>query len=367
MNLKKKIRIIIGSLNVGGTEKQLVQILNNLSEKRWNFEIITLKKEGKLKKFLNKKIKIKSLEVNKFPKIISLLIYVYKLYKIFKKNPKTTTHFYLPEAYIIGMIASIIANSKCKLIMSRRSLNLYQNNHIFIKSIEKFLHKKVDKILVNSKAIKHQLINDENVENNKIKLIYNAVDLKKMKKEKEKLKKSDFRISIVANLIPYKCHDILFKALNLIKYKLPKNWNLCCIGRDDGLKKELLKLSKKFHIHKNITWIETFNVRNILSKSNIGVLCSNEEGFSNAILEYYASKLPVVATNVGGCKEIVKNKKNGILIPKNDEVRLSKAILFLFNNKNIAKKYGLSGFKTIKENFFIKKKVLEYEKIYKNI
>ena len=66
-------------------------------------------------------------------------------------------------------------------------------------------------------------------------------------------------------------------------------------------------------------------------------------------------------------KEIVKNKKNGILIPKNDEVKLSKAILFLFNNKNIAKKYGLSGFKTIKENFFIKKKVLEYEKIYMNI
>ena len=69
----------------------------------------------------------------------------------------------------------------------------------------------------------------------------------------------------------------------------------------------------------------------------------------------------------GGCKEIVKNKKNGLLIPKNDKIKLSKAILFFFNNKTIAKKYGLSGFKTIKEKFFIKRKILEYEKIYMNI
>ena len=56
-----------------------------------------------------------------------------------------------------------------------------------------------------------------------------------------------------------------------------------------------------------------------------------------------------------------------MLIPKNDKIKLSKAILFFFNNKTIAKKYGLSGFKTIKEKFFIKKKILEYEKIYMNI
>ena len=69
------------------------------------------------------------------------------------------------------MIAAMTARSKCKLIMSRRSLNTYQKNYFFCKSVEKFLHKKIDKILVNSSAIKNQLIKDEKVENKKIKLI----------------------------------------------------------------------------------------------------------------------------------------------------------------------------------------------------
>ena len=57
MSFKKKIRIIIGSLNVGGTEKQLVQILNGLYKKNWNIEIITITNIGELAKILNKNIK----------------------------------------------------------------------------------------------------------------------------------------------------------------------------------------------------------------------------------------------------------------------------------------------------------------------
>ena len=132
------------------------------------------------------------------------------------------------------MISSIIANSKCKLIMSRRSLNFYQNKIIFCRIVEKFLHKKVDKILVNSKAIKKQLINHENVSKDRIKIIYNGIDVTNKKKFQ---KNNNFNIVITANLIPYKNHHILFNSLNLIKEKLPKNWGLYCIGRDDGIKK----------------------------------------------------------------------------------------------------------------------------------
>ena len=52
---KKKIRIIIGSLNVGGTEKQLLKIINNLVKRSWEIELITLKEVGVLAKYLNKK------------------------------------------------------------------------------------------------------------------------------------------------------------------------------------------------------------------------------------------------------------------------------------------------------------------------
>ena len=358
---KKKIRIIIGSLNVGGTEKQLLEIINRLAEKKWEIELITLKEKGNLAEDLNPKIKVNNLNIKSSFKVIRLCLIVLKLFKIFKKDPNTLTHFFLPQAYIVGMIAAMTARSKCKLIMSRRSLNLYQKNFPLSKTIEKFLHRKVDKILVNSKAVKNQLINKENVSKNKIKIIYNGIKAKNDKKFK---KNNNFNIVIIANLIPYKNHHILFNSLNLIKGKLPKNWKIYCIGRDDGIKKNLIKLSKKLKIFNKIIWIETLKLKNILSNCNLGILCSKEEGFPNAILEYFKFKLPVIVTDVGGCKEIVKNKKNGMLISKNDIQELSKAILYLHKNKNIAKKFSSEGFNTVKNEFTLKKTVNEHEKEY---
>ena len=358
---KKKIRIIIGSLNVGGTEKQLLKIINYLVKKNWEIELITLKEKGILAKYLNKKIKINNLNIKGSFKIIKFFESIFKLFKIFKKDPYTLTHFFLPQAYILGMFSSIITNSKCKLIMSRRSLNFYQNKIIFCQSIEKFLHKKVNKILVNSQAIKKQLINEENVSKDKIKIIYNGIEVKNNKKFK---KNNNFNIVIIANLIPYKNHHMLFNSLSLIKEKLPKNWKLYCIGRDDGIKKKLIKLSKKLKIFNKIIWIETLKFKNILSNCNLGILCSKEEGFPNAILEYFKFKLPVIVTDVGGCKEIVKNKKNGMLISKNDIQELSLAILYLCKNKNIAQKFSSEGFKTVKNEFTLKKTVNEHEKEY---
>ena len=259
------------------------------------------------------------------------------------------------------MASSIIANTKCKLIMSRRSLNFYQNKFFFYRTIEKFLHQKINKILVNSEAIKKQLINQEGVSKNKIKIIYNGVEAKNNKKFK---KNNNFNIVIIANLIPYKNHHILFNSLNLIKEKLPKNWKIYCIGRDDGIKKNLIKLSKKKGIFNKIIWIETLKLENILSNCNLGILCSKEESFPNAILEYFAFKLPVITTDVGGCKEIVKNKKNGLLVSKNDSLELSKAILYLYKNKNKAKKFANEGFRTVKNKFSLKKTINEHEKEY---
>ena len=80
---KKKIRIIIGSLNVGGTEKQLLKIINYLAKKNWEIELITLKEKGILAKYLNKNIKVNNLNIKSSFKVIRLYLIVLKLFKIF--------------------------------------------------------------------------------------------------------------------------------------------------------------------------------------------------------------------------------------------------------------------------------------------
>ena len=358
---KKKIRIIIGSLNIGGTEKQLLEIINFLAKKNWEIELITLKEKGFLINNLNPKIKVTNLNIKSSSKITNLFLIFYKLFKIFKKDSKTLTHFFLPQAYIIGMLAAITANSKCKLIMSRRSLNLYQNKYPLSRIIEKLLHKKVSKILVNSEAVKKQLVTEENVNKNKIKTIYNGINVKYRKKNNEF---KNLKIIMIANLIPYKNHEMVLNSLKIIKNKLPKNWRILFIGRDDGIKNHLLKLSKKFRINKNIVFKETKNVNNFLKDSNLGILCSKEESLPNSILEYLSYKIPVISSNVGGCREIIKNKRNGLLLKKNNSLELSKAILYVLKNKNIAKKFSDEGLKIIKKRFTMNKMVNAHEKEY---
>ena len=84
---KKKIRIIIGSLNVGGTEKQLLKIINNLAKRSWEIELITLKELGVLGKHLNKKIKVNNLNVKFSFKLTKFFIIIsYYIYCIFKRG-----------------------------------------------------------------------------------------------------------------------------------------------------------------------------------------------------------------------------------------------------------------------------------------
>src|SRR3546814_4809262 len=73
------------------------------------------------------------------------------------------------------------------------------------------------------------------------------------------------------------------------------------VGRDDGIGDQLLAKAASYGIPSNVRFLGSReDVPSLVAGSDIGVLCSHEEGFSNAILEYMQAGLPVVATDVGG-------------------------------------------------------------------
>ena len=84
--------------------------------------------------------------------------------------------------------------------------------------------------------------------------------------------------------------------------------------------KNLVKTNK---LEKKILFLgQVKNTTKILNNSDIGILTSNEEGFSNSLLEYYSHSLPVIATEVGGNSEIVRNSYNGFLIKMDEKIIL---------------------------------------------
>jgi glycosyltransferase involved in cell wall biosynthesis len=89
----------------------------------------------------------------------------------------------------------------------------------------------------------------------------------------------------------------------------------------------------------------------LLFASDIGVLSSKAEGFANAVLEYMAAGLPVVATDVGGLKEAVAEGETGFLVESGDHEAMADRIIQLLNDSKRAHEMGARGKAVAEEKF----------------
>ena len=102
---------------------------------------------------------------------------------------------------------------------------------------------------------------------------------------------------------------------------------------------------------------------NYYKNSDIFVLPSKREGMPLALLEATAMGLPIVATNVTGNREVVRNKENGILIPFDDPKALSDALLKIKSSKNLYSKLS-KGAQRISKEFSWKNVSKEFDVLY---
>tara|TARA_R110002050_G_scaffold300734_1_gene472048 strand:- start:3833 stop:4975 length:1143 start_codon:yes stop_codon:yes gene_type:complete len=377
--MNKTLRIFITSLDYGGAERHLLQVLPRLKDLGWQPVIYTLQSRVAMKiDFEKAGIEVISPKKNQcipkllrhFFEVISSLI---SFYKILKKDQNCIAHFFLSQAYVLGMMAAIGAGHKGPKIMSRRSLNNYQKNIPFFSYIERKIHKKADLFLANSQAVKRDLI-QEKIPEGKIKLIHNGIDLGRFNDNVDKnfrksigVNKDTFVMTIVANLISYKGHKDLLNALAKIKNKLSKKWILLCVGKDGGIQPELEVIIQELRLENHVKFLGLrSDIPQILFNSDLGVLCSHEEGMPNAVMEYMAAKLPVVATMAGGTTELVDNGKTGTLVPVKSPDILADALIEIMKHKDLIL-LGKAGREKIEKEFSINSCVDKYNKVYDKI
>lgn len=360
---KKRILYIIGSLDIGGSEKQLLKAIDFL-KKDFEISVLLLYKKGHLYQTINQnEIKIYDPIFEKSGRIFGIINLIFSLFRcayLIKRANIDLIHSFLPFSYLVTTLSVLIFKNK-KFIMSRRSLNYYQKWKI-LKKIEYFLHRKTDLIFANSKAIANQLKNEEGVSEEKIKLIYNSVDQVKLLDLKKK--KDDRRTLIhIANIIPYKNHKLVLKSLYRIKNR---NFKILFIGGiiNFDYYKELLELVKSYRLNNQVNFLGIKrNTTSYLVKSTIGLLSSDTEGLPNAVLEYISFGLPVVATDVGGIREIIKDGVNGYLVKKNNSNEMAKRIELLLSSNNLRKKLSKKS-SEISIKKFSNKNLEQYKKEY---
>ena len=238
--IPRKILIVVGKLDLGGVEQHLLKTLPKLNQTGVFASVYTLRGGGRLDaQFERCGVKVGGPRfrlpgrLGLVPGGVGLLI------TLLCQRPDVV-HFFLPEAYVVGGLLSRVSGARFH-VMSRRSLNNYQRRYPWLPRVESWLHKRMDVIVGNSRAVISQL-EQEGVERDKLMLLYNGLDVSpyRLDERKQKLRQgldleaSSLVLITVANLIPYKGHRNLLDALSYVRDKLPSGWVILMAGRDDG-------------------------------------------------------------------------------------------------------------------------------------
>lgn len=370
-----RLTIVIGSLERGGTERHLLQVLPGLVRRNFSIEVFCLSHKGSLARELAEHgVVVIGRDHRSSQRAIRMLqLLLSTLYlglRLLVRRPDLV-HFFLPAAYILGTPIAFFTGCRTR-VMSRRSQNNYQRTQPWVGKVERTWHRCMTAVIGNSQKVVGQL-GEEGVSADKLHLIYNGVDLaafsagpsRQAARASLNIADDTLVMAIVANLIPYKGHQDLLQALALASADLPEDWLLLCAGRDDGIGLRLQDRARSLGLAHHIRWLGSVeNIPALLPAADIGLLVSHEEGFSNAVIEYMAAGLPVIATDVGGNSEAVGSGETGLIVPARDPVRLAEAIRVLACDKDMRLRMGGAGCNRAQERYALDTCVEAYIRLY---
>ena len=249
-----------------------------------------------------------------------------------------------------GFVTKVM--SSAKLIWSRRDMGILRTSKHHV--AYRVMSDAPDAVFAVSEQVRQHCIEVDRIAPGRVQTIYNGLDLSDWSDPLRPARApGEFLVTTVGNIRRVKGHDIFIKAAATIVQQFPgASFSIAGEVLESDYFEELqtlvhdLNLSDHFRFVGGVT-----NLRQHLSNADVFVLPSRSEGFSNAIVEAMAASLPIVATNVGGNAEAVKDNISGFIVPTEDPVALSAAILRLLADPNRARAMGIAGKALAAEQF----------------
>jgi len=229
-----------------------------------------------------------------------------------------------------------------------------------LRSYEKKLMKRSDALIAVSKYTVNELTELYGINEKKIHVIYNGVDVEKFKPRPNRaelrrefgLEEDKKIVLFVGRLYHRKGLEILLLSIPAV-LKQVSNVKFVISGKGFKQKEESLRnLAKELNIEDHVTflgYVPDEKLPHLYSASDIFVLPAIYENFPFAILEAQSTGLPAIATKVGGIPEFLVNNENGFVIDPGDSTQLTQRLLTLLQDPKLAKKMGDHGRRLIEE------------------
>ena len=296
-------------------------------------------------------VELKSIDMTRQITIIKDLKALIELYKYFKNQKPDIVYTFTPKAGLLGMMASFLSRVPVRIhnVVGMPLMEATGKKFILLKFIERLTYLFSTNLFCNSFGLK-KFIN-ENLTKKDVKVIaqgsINGVDTeffkntktldeKELIRDKFKIDKKDFVITFVGRIVKDKGINELIEAfVNLSKKH--NNLKLLLVGDYEEHLNPIKKENKILidSLDSIITVGFQNDIRDFLSITDLFVLPSYREGLPNSLIEAGSFGIPLLATNINGCNEIIDDCITGILVEKKSAKKLEEAIDKLLEDKEL--------------------------------
>lgn len=357
---KPNVLLLLNSFETGGAEGQLVLLARLLMESgRFRVHLACLERTGPL---LSEAEKLGVGEIPEF-RLTSFydrnMMNQLRRFRSFLRERRIdvvhTDGFY---TNIFGLIGAKLAGVPARI--GFRGETQFEGRTPAQNFVERSAFRFASVVHANAEAVKNFLV-EQGVPERNIAVIYNGLDFARVTAppvltrdaalELLGLPRERQFVTMVANLHnPVKDYPMFLRAAASVRANV-SNATFVVAGEGELLE-DLRALARDLGVEQDVFFIGRCNrVAELLFASDVCVLSSKAEGFSNAILEYMGAGRPVVATNVGGASEAIAEGESGYLVASGDHETLAARITELLRDPQKAKAMGESGRAIVQKRF----------------
>ena len=355
---------------LGGGEVQLIELVRNLPD-HYAVSVAALEANGPLLEGV--------LEMGYSPAVFELrgsafglntLLQIKRSARWLRENRIQLVHAHDLYSALIAVPAAKIA--RCRVIVGRLDLVHWKGR--LRRLAMRALSRAADHVIANAKAIQTMLVETEGIPAERVSVIYNGIDVAAFDRRVRQGPSLPLPATggapvavLVANMHdPVKRQEDFLLAIAEARTRFP---DLRALLVGDGRRRaQLEELSARLHLEQVAHFLgHRVDVPAVLARANIGVLCSEREGLSNAVMEAMASRLPMIVTNTGGNPELVKDGERGLVVSVRQPSELSAAMVKLLENPTTSRRMGEAGRQFIEKEMGLSRMALAHDLLYRSL
>ena len=371
-----RILYVIGSLDAGGTEKQLYLLLKYMNRNRFSPLVVNLSEEGYwVDRIREMGIELKEIQNTKRYEFKRLLI----LTDLLRKENPDIIHCYQPAGNRYGWLAAKLLGREERTVVSRRSFNHGGEKLNPIKRlVDRKVYRRVAAVVCNSEALLLDLLNEYG-SNVRAVVIRNGIESISMPNGKEvEATKSGLGIpagvkvvGTVGRLVPVKNYNLFLDVAREVLRVVP-NTIFVLVG-DGPLEGHLRAYTKRIEISDRVIFTGfRADVMSLLPAFDLFLLTSYSdngkgEGLPNVVMEAMMCGVPCVVSDAGGTRELFRDGEAGYLIRPQDVESFIRRTVELLHHSDLRQEMGLRGSSIVKNQYSAPRMARDFENLYLSV